>query len=177
MAYSDEKWERAKGYFEAGLSLSEIKDKTGIDRSAISRKAKKQQWQQSKNVDYIEAKEIIATKKATESNTSLQCADEVADDIIRRKNLVYNLTEKILVNIDKTVSRKIDIKDDDGKIIGQEEIALDSKSAKEYIEAIDKASLTLGVNERFSNSQVNISNTNAIQNNETKILTIDDIYS
>ena len=44
---------------------------------------------------------------------------------------------------------------------------LDSKSAKEYIDAIDKASITLGVNQRHSNSQININNENnqATQNN------------
>lgn len=172
MAYSQEKWDKAKGFFEAGLTLSQIKEKTGIDRSAISRKAKKQQWQQGKNSDYIEAKEIIATKKATESNTSIVCADEVADDNIRRKNLIYGLTEKILNNIDNTISETVTIEDEEGNEI-EKPISLDSKSAKEYIEAIDKASVTLGVNQRHANSQVNIQNTNAQQ---TNIKTLDDFY-
>ena len=55
--------------------------------------------------------------------------------------------------------------DEEGKEIGQEDLLIDSKSAKEYIEAIDRASITLGVNQRHANSQVNISNTNATQTN------------
>lgn len=164
MAHSKELWEKAKGYYEAGLSLAMIKDKTGIDRSAISKKAKIQQWQQGKNIDYIEAKEIIAVKKSTENQQSLMCADEIADDNIRRKNLVHGLTEKILNNIDKSVSQTIKIKDEEGNET-EEDILLDSKSAKEYIEAVDKASITLGVSQRHSNSQVVVNNQNNQQNN------------
>jgi predicted DNA-binding protein YlxM (UPF0122 family) len=32
MAYTKVQWEKAKGYYEAGLSLSKIKDKTSITR-------------------------------------------------------------------------------------------------------------------------------------------------
>jgi len=34
---------------------------------------------------------------------------------------------------------------------------------KHIVDSIDKASITLGVNQRHANSQVNISNTNAVQ--------------
>ena len=71
------------------------------------------------------------------------------------------------------MSQKVEITDEEGnkKI---EPMLLDSKSAKEYIEAIDKASITLGVNQRHSNSQVNIQNTNATQvNNNIDIENMD----
>lgn len=168
MAYSKELWEKARGYYEAGLSLSKINDKTGIDRSAISKKAKIQQWQQGKNADYIEAKEIIAVKKSTENQQSLMCADEIADDNIRRKNLVNGLTEKILNNIDKSVSQKIIVKNEDGTE-KEEDMLLDSKSAKEYIEAIDKASLTLGVNQRHSSQQINVQTNTQVNNNNIEV--------
>lgn len=171
MAHSRELWDKAKGYYEAGLSLAQIKDKTGIDRSAISKKAKNQQWQQGENTDYIEAKELIAVKKSTKNQQSLMCADEIADENIRRKNLVYGLAEKILSNIDKSVSQKI--KDEEGKET-EEEILLDSKSAKEYIEAVDKASITLGVSQRHANSQVVVNNQNNMQQNTNLELTEED---
>jgi len=173
MAHSKELWEKAKGYYEAGLSLAQIKDKTGIDRSAVSKKAKNQQWQQGKNSDYIEAKEIIATKKSTENQQSLLCADEIADDNIRRKKLVYDLAEKALGKIDKALSKTITIKEED-KEDREEEAEHSSKDIKEYVEAIDKASITLNVNQRHANSQVVVNNQN---NQDNKTLTIEDLYN
>lgn len=173
MAHSKELWEKAKGYYEAGISLQKIKDKTGIDRSAISKKAKNQQWQQGKNADYIEAKEIIAVKKSTENQQSLICADEIADDNIRRKNLIYGLTEKALGKIDKALSKTITIKEE-GKEDREEEVEHSSKDIKDYVEAIDKASITLGVNQRHSNSQVVVNNQNNVQQNTSIELTEED---
>ena len=49
----------------------------------------------------------------------------------------------------------------------------DAQDMKHIVDSIDKASITLGVNQRHANSQVNISNTNAVQNNNTP-LTLED---
>jgi len=183
MAHSKELWEKAKGYYEAGLSLSKIEAKTKIVKSQISRVAKKQQWQQGKNTDYIEAKEIIATKKATESNTSLLIADEVADDNIRRKSLVYGASEEILKLSSKMASdnnKQVVIKVKEySKEHGSSEsldkinVELDASDLKNLAEAVDKSSITLGINQRHANSQIQINNQNS---QETKILTIDDFY-
>jgi len=98
VAYSDEQWQRARGYYEAGLSLSKIKDKTGIARNTISKRAKKEQWEHGANSDYVEAREIISEKKGTileqKGTLFLNALDEVADDNIRRKNLVFGALEK-----------------------------------------------------------------------------------
>ena len=165
MAISQDKWDKARTLFESGkLSLSEISKETGIDKSTISKKAKNQQWNNGEEADYIEAKILIAERKSTLPIEKINILDDVANDEIRRRKLIYGLTEKILVSIDSVVSQKVETTDEEGnkKI---EPMLLDSKSAKEYIEAIDKASITLGVNQRHSNSQVNIQNTNAVQTN------------
>jgi predicted DNA-binding protein YlxM (UPF0122 family) len=148
MAYSDNQWNKAKGYYEAGLSLAKIKEKTGIARNTISQRAKKEHWEHGKNIDYIEAKEVIAVKKGTEKEQSIICADEVADDLIRRKNLVMNASEKI-------ISKATMMLDE-----------VDSPQDLKHISyTVDKTSITLGVNQRHANSQVNINNTNAMQTN------------
>jgi len=174
MAYTKEQWNKTKGYYEAGLSLAKIKDKTGIARNTISQRAKKEQWEHGKNTDYIEAKELIAVKKGTISTkkeqTSIECAEEIADDNIRRKNLVYGLTEKALHKIDKALSKTITIKEE-GKEDREEEIEHSSKDIKEYVEAIDKASITLGVNARHANSQVVVNTQNNLQQNTNIELT------
>lgn len=121
----------------------------------------------------LEVKDIVKEEvaiKSTLSNQSesfVKAFEDKVNEQLRRQNLIFNVTEKIVKNIDKAVSQKIDIFDEEGKVIRQEDLLLDSKSAKEYIDAIDKASLTLGVNQRHANSQININNenTNAVQNN------------
>lgn len=81
MAYNDSQWEKAKAYYEAGMSLSQIKDKTNIARNTISQRAKKEQWEHSKNVEYIEAKVKVETKKGTILEQSGAVALNIADDI------------------------------------------------------------------------------------------------
>lgn len=168
MAISQEAWNKAKEYFEAGLSLSEIVLRTEISKSQISKKSKLENWQKGNEKKQLIAQAIeVATKKETLNETALEIHNEIVNEQLRRQNLIFNVTEKIVKNIDKAVSQKIDIFDEEGKVIRQEDLLLDSKSAKEYIDAIDKASLTLGVNQRHANSQININNenTNATQNN------------
>ena len=96
MAYSAEQWQRAKDLFESGqYSLSEISSKVGIDKSSISKKAKIQQWQSGRNADYIEAKELIAVKKSTENQQTVELLDEIANDKIRHKQLINSNAELI----------------------------------------------------------------------------------
>ncbi|MCD8213395.1 MAG: hypothetical protein LUC34_05040, partial [Campylobacter sp.] len=88
MAYSIEKWERAKAYYESGqYSLAQISRKVGISKSKISERAKREQWEQGKNADYIEAKKTIATKKGTQKGTIIQILDEIAEEATR--NLIF----------------------------------------------------------------------------------------
>jgi transposase-like protein len=96
VAYSAEQWQRAKDLFESGqYSLSEISSKVGIDKSSISKKAKIQQWQSGRNADYIEAKELIAVKKSTENQQTVELLDEIANDKIRHKQLINSNAELI----------------------------------------------------------------------------------
>ena len=150
MAYSLEQWERTKALFESGqYSLSEISEKTGIDKSQISRKSKIQQWFSGRNADYIEAKVKIATKKTTENTTTLQILDDIADEQIRHKRLVYGVQAKAL--------KKAEM------MLDQIDTPIDLKN---IVDAVDKASLTLGVNQRHSNQNINVQTNTAIQNNE-----------
>ena len=157
MAISQEKWDKARTLFESGkLSLSEISKQTGIDKSSISKKAKIQQWSSVENSDYIEAKILIAEKKSTLPIEKINILDDVANDEIRRRKLVLGNAEKL--------AQKIDIMTDE---------VFEAKDIKDLVDANDKLSITLGVNQRHSNSQVNIQNTNATQVNN---LTLDDFY-
>jgi len=154
MAYSDEQWERTRAYYESGqYSLSQISDKTGIGKSAISKEAKNQQWKSGEDADYIEAKIKIVEKKSTLSVEKINTLDDIADEAIRNKNLVYGLTQKAL----RKANELLDQSDDMNEI-------------NTAVALADRASLTLGVNQRHANSQVNIQNNQTNNNIEIKWL-------
>ena len=166
MAISQEVWNKAKEYFEAGLSLSEIVLRTEISKAQISKKSKIENWQKGNEKKQLITQAIeVATKKETLNETALNVHNEIVNEQLRRQNLIFNVTEKIVKNINKAVTQTVPILNDKGEEIGREDLILDSKSAKEYIEAVDKASLTLGVNQRHSNSTI-ISNNSNVQSNE-----------
>ena len=164
MAYSPEQWERTKAYFESGqYSLSQISDKTGISKSKISEKAKREQWERGRNSDYIEAKVIIAEKKGNEKRNTLEVLDNIADEKIRHKNLINSNAELLASHIPKVVNSFItkQINQETGE---EEEIyALEARTIKELAEANDKLAITLKVAERHANTTIN--NTNASQTN------------
>jgi predicted DNA-binding protein YlxM (UPF0122 family) len=151
VAYSDNQWDKAKAYYEAGLSLSKIKDKTGIARNTISQRAKREQWEQGANADYIEAREIIAEKKGTileqQGQVFLNALDEVAEDNIRRKGLVYGNAEKLAKKL-SIMADQIDTPND----------------LKTLSEANDRLAITLKVADRHA-PKIELNNTNAQQNN------------
>ncbi|MDR1461460.1 MAG: hypothetical protein LBI78_07435 [Campylobacteraceae bacterium] len=139
MAYSKEQWQRAKAYYEAGLTLRDIEKRVGINYAVISKKAKMQHWQQGANADYIDAKLTISEKKATKKATEIQILDELADETISNKKLIYNVTTKALKKVEALI----------------EEIN-NPNDLRTIIELADKASLTLGVNARHSSQQINV---------------------
>jgi len=169
MAISEDKWLKARGYYEAGLSLSKIKEKTGIARNTISQKAKKEQWEHSKNVDYIEAKEIVAEKKGTvldkKEQVFLNCADEVADDKIRRKGLVFGFLENALkknyeILEGGTIEEKLNVGDG---VQNFEARKINPKETKELIDGAISIGKSFGVIE--DKASVQIANQNQQNNN------------
>lgn len=154
MAYTDLQWFDVRGYYEAGLSLSEIQKKTGISRSTISKMAKKQQWKHASNADYIKAKELIAEKKATQNQHLLNYADEVAHDNIRRRGLVFGAAENLVKEIDNKIKKgkrleKVGVGAGVQELV---EVAHDAQDLKNFAEALDKAATTLEVAPRFANA-------------------------
>ena len=118
----------------------------------------------------------MATKKETLNETALEVHNEIVSEQLRRQNLVFNASEKLLVKATQMIDKNQTVdKINVGTGIQQiEPRELDSSDLKNLADTIDKASITLGVNQRHSNSQVNISNTNATQVNNNK--SIDDFY-
>ena len=107
-------------------------------------------------------KQIKGTILEQRGTVSLQIADEVADDNIRRKNLVYGASELLLkrtqemIQANKT-TEKINVGDGVQQFEARE---LNAKDYKDLADTIDKSSVTLKVNERFSSNQVQVNNQN-----------------
>lgn len=59
MAINQEVWDKAKEYFEAGLSLSEIVLRTEISKAQISKKSKAENWQKGTKSIIIKEKIIV----------------------------------------------------------------------------------------------------------------------
>ncbi len=152
MAHSKEVWDKAKAYYEAGLTLSKIKDKVGIARNTISQRAKREQWEHGEHTDYIEAKEVIATKKGTKKEQLVTILDEVADERIRHLTLFQNSAARNQVAANKVLK----VIEDKEKADEKDLYSLDAHSRitqrnKETVLGKDKTT--------------EINNTNAVQNN------------
>jgi len=112
MAYTDSQWEKAKGYYEAGMSLSQIKDKTNIARNTISQRAKREHWEHAKNSDYIEAKIKVETKKGTILEQSGTVALNIADDIALDKAKAITLFQNSALKNQQKANELLDLTDD-----------------------------------------------------------------
>ena len=137
MAIAKEIWDKAKAYYEGGLSLSKIKDKTGIARNTISQRAKREQWEHGANTDYIEAKELIATKKGTISEQSVLVLDDIAEERIRHNKLINDNATKLA-----------------GKLNAMADEISEPQDLKHLVDANDKLAITLKVAERHAPKQV-----------------------
>lgn len=118
-----------------------------------------------------EVKEEIAIKSklSTQSKSLVKAFDDKVNEQLRLKQIVFNASEKLLIKATTMIEKNQTVdKLNIGAGIQQiEPRELDSSDLKNLADTIDKASITLGVNQRHSNSQININNENnqATQNN------------
>ena len=112
MAYTESQWEKAKAYYEAGMTLSQIKDKTNIARNTISQRAKREQWEHSKNSEYIEAKIKVERQKGTILEQSGSVALNIADDIAFNKAKALTLFQDSALRNQKKANDMLDLTDD-----------------------------------------------------------------
>ena len=112
MAYTESQWEKAKAYYEAGMTLSQIKDKTGIARNTISQRAKREQWEHSKNSEYIEAKIKVESQKGTILEQSGAVALNIADDIAFNKAKALSLFQDSALRNQKKANDILVLADD-----------------------------------------------------------------
>lgn len=164
-------WEDIKKHYEAGMSQAEIVLNFECPKSSLSEKINKEGWTQNEQVKaYIKGSIEVNEQKSNlieQDVRIVEIADSIVDEHSRRRNLVFNATE-LLVKRATTMIKENKTTDKISVGAGIQQIEpreLDSSDLKNLADTIDKASITLGVNQRHSNSQVNIQNTNAVQAN------------
>ena len=198
MAYRQEQWNKAKALFEQGLSLSQIELETQINKTSISKKAKREDWQKSKNQQLkheiieidkekstLDAKINTTVEKLSKlSDFEITILDEMIQDETGIKSLLFSTANLSLIRKNQLLTKNTKqviayetIYSDTGKPISKTPIAVDVELEPNDIKAlddgIDKNAISLELAQRHSNSQVQINNTNAQQ---TNIKSLDDFY-
>ena len=96
----------------------------------------------------MNAKIAIATELQNKNEYEVNSIEKIVNDELRRKNLVFNASEKIL-------SKAIKMSDE-----------VDTAQDLKYLsDTVDKTSLTLGVNQRHSNQNINVNTQTNMQSN------------
>lgn len=118
----------------------------------------------------------IKSDLSQESEYQAFTFDKEVNEQLRLKNLVFKATEKIIKKATDIIdSGKVTDKLNIGDGVQQfEPRELNTTDVKNLADAIDKASITLGVNQRHSNSQINVNTQNNIQQNNNVPLTLEE---
>lgn len=183
MAYPEGVWLEAREYFIKGLSLAQISAELGINKTSISKRAKAEGWDKEKIqhlksdiVEFEKEKSTLEDKKSTlikKISTLNDFEVTVLEDIIENeagiKSLLFSTTALALIRSNEALTKgtyKIPMKvrtfGENGKPNGETyelvEVPLGSSELKDHIDLADKASLTLGINQRHApKGDVNVS--------------------
>lgn len=181
MAYPKEEWQKAKVLRESGKSLSEVELLTGINKSSIQRKEKKENWQLNKtqqlksdiievekeNAKILQRKTQLREKITTLEDYEIKYLDELIQDEAKIRSLLFSTTALNVIRINEDLMQNMKyekVSCGDG-VQFLEPVKLSASDYKNAQEALDKASITLGINQRHSNNQINVNTQNNIQNN------------
>jgi len=154
-----DQWEKAKEYFEHGLSLSDISDRTGISRGAISKKSKSEEWGKETPKKQLLSQAIDVTKGKNvlkETPVALEVHNELHNEAIRREGLIFGNAEKLAKKLG-TMSDQIDTPND----------------LKTLAEANDKLAITLRVADRHA-PKIDVTQVQQATAGETTILIQED---
>ena len=122
--------------------------------------------------DIVKDEIAIKSTLATQSESFVKAFEDKVNEQLRRQNLVFNASEKLLVKAVEMIDKNQTVdKINVGAGIQQiEPRLLDSSDLKNLADTIDKASITLGVNQRHSNSTIISNNSNVQENKNLEIV-------
>lgn len=163
MAYSDDIKKIIIAEFKTGkYSQRELSEKHGVSLGTVNKITK---GKEKENEQLVNAQVSILSAKALLPLEEMNAIMNAAQEEMYNKNLVTNATQLNLIRTTEYLSNNKKLVKLSAGMGAQElvEVGLGSSDFKECQEAIDKASLTLGINQRHAN--IKIDNTNAQQNN------------
>ena len=185
MAIDKEIWNKAKALFEQGLSLSQIELETNINKTSISKQAKKENWEKAKIQQLKADIKAIDKEKSTldvKINTTVEklsklsdfditILDEQIQDETGRKSLLFSTANLSLIRknqmLTKNTKQVVEYEthySDDGKPLMKSpktiEIELSPSDYKAIDEGIDKNAITLEHAPRHANTNIKVDNTN-----------------
>ena len=126
------------------------------------------------NAEIVEAGvKYEMAKKLSKNLVEVKAIEKEVSNRLKVEDLSNKLLDQVgkMINENKT-TEKINIGDGMQQFEPRE---LNTADYKNIADTIDKASVTLGVNQRHANSQVNIQSTN-VQQNVIEIKTLEDFY-
>lgn len=92
---TEREWAKAREYFEAGLSLAMIMERTGISRSSLCKKSNKDGWSKETNKPQLIQTAIdLKLTKATMSDFAVSVHDELVEERTRHIQFITNATYK-----------------------------------------------------------------------------------
>lgn len=189
MAIDKEIWNKARALFEQGLSLSQIELETNINKTSISKQAKKENWEKAKIQQLKADIKAIDKEKSTldvKINTTVEklsklsdfditILDEQIQDETGRKSLLFSTANLSLIRknqmLTKNTKQVVEYEthySDDGKPLMKSpktiEIELSPSDYKAIDEGIDKNAITLEHAPRHANTNIKVDNNNLQQN-------------
>lgn len=185
MAIDKEIWNKAKALFEQGLSLSQIELETNINKTSISKQAKKENWEKAKiqqlkadikaidkEKSTLDAKINTTVEKLSKlSDFDITILDEQIQDETGRKSLLFSTANLSLIRknqmLTKNTKQVVEYEthySDDGKPLMKSpktiEIELSPADYKAIDEGIDRNAITLEHAPRHANTNIKVDNTN-----------------
>lgn len=109
LAIKPEIWAKARALFEVGKSLSAINLETGIDRAAISRKAKKDGWIKGEQQQLIVDAARVKAKLSTLEPVLLSVVDAEITERTKHIQILNNMTLKNLAVMNKKVNEDFEM--------------------------------------------------------------------
>ena len=164
---TQEKREDIKNALMLGDSQYKVSQQFEVSSATVNKIYKSIPVEELDKLKGIVKEEVaIKSKVVEQSERFVKAFDTKVNDELRRKNLVFGGVEKAVQKMneiiqDGYVEDKISVGDGVQKF---EQRKLNATDVKNAIDGYDKASVTLGVNERFSNSQINVNTQNNIDN-------------
>lgn len=84
---TDKQWRKAREYFEAGLSLSQVSDKTGISKTRLHTKSREDSWSKGTQKEQLIAEAIkVERQKVQLCSEALDVHLEIVNDAVRAIN-------------------------------------------------------------------------------------------